>query len=58
MTEKWLDGTSEMDLFANNCNTFVIDDSVNEAMSKIQTTANNLQHYTNKNTLTIHPKKI
>ena len=51
------DGTSEIDLFADDCNAFVIGDSVDEVLTKIQTTANNLHHYTNKNTLTIHPEK-
>ena len=46
-----------VDLFADDCNAFEIGDSVDEALSMIQSTATNVHNYSNKNSLTIHPEK-
>ena len=51
------DGNSEVDPFADDCNAFEIGDSVDEALSMIQSTATNVHNYSNKNSLTIHPEK-
>lgn len=51
------DENSEVDLFADDCNAFEIDDTVDEALSKIQSTANNVNNYSNKTSLTVQPEK-
>ena len=52
------DGNSEVDLFADDCNAFEIGDSVDEALSMIQSTATNVHNYSNKNSPTIHPRSV
>ena len=52
------DGNSEVDFFADDCNAFEIGDSVDEALSMIQSTATNVHNYSNKNSLTIHPRSV
>ena len=52
------DGNSEVDLFADDCNAFEIGETVDEALSEMQSTANKVQSYSNKTSLTVHPEKF
>ena len=47
----------EVDLFADDSTAIVTGDSVDEAMLKMKNTAEKLDKYAAKNSLTIHPKK-
>ena len=51
------DGNSEVNLFADDCKAFEIGDTVDEALSRMKSTANNVHNYSNKTSLTVHPEK-
>ena len=51
------DGNSKVDLFADDCNAFEIGETVDEALSRMQSKANKVHNYSNKISLTVHPEK-
>ena len=52
-----IDDSSELDLFADDSTAFEIDDSIDAAMVKMSKTANDIEQYSKRNSLSIHPGK-
>ena len=50
-------GEEELDLYADDSETYTIADTVDEAMIQLQRQANQISNYSIKNCLTIHPDK-